>query len=218
MTEVSLVRSEYSDPGMPIPPEITEITGISDADVKGHKINTEDVKHWLENEDTYIIAHNSKFDRPFFTQLMEQDNYRWGCSASQIDWKSFKKYRIESPKLEYILLKLGYFYEGHRASIDCLAMVQMFSVLPEALEQLLKNIDQKSIIIEAPNSFEIKDKLKAAGYRWNGDNKSWCIEVPESEHERYLTELDHFSSNYSSSQTNQKPLTAKERFKLPDSI
>lgn len=211
--EISLVRSEYDDPGMPIPSEITKITGISDADVKGKKINIDDVKQWIGNDDAYIIAHNSKFDRPFFGQLMGEDNYRWGCSASQVDWKSIEDYRIESAKLEYILLKLGYFYEGHRASIDCLAMVQMFYVLPNALEQLLVNIDQDSFIIEAPNSFSIKDQLKEAGYRWNGDKKTWWIEVPELELDTYLNELDQFSPTYNSSQATQIKLTAKERFK-----
>ena len=217
MTEIRLVRSVYNDPGMEIAPEITEITGISDTDVKGHKINIEELKQWLEGEgdEPYIIAHNSKFDRPFFTQLIGQDDYKWGCSASQIDWKSFKEYRIESAKLEYILLKLGYFYEGHRASIDCLAMVQMFFVLPQALDQLLSNIDQKSIIIEATKApFDLKDKLKEAGYRWNGDKKVWWIEVSELELDQYLNELDHFSSSYSSSKANKIELTARERFKL----
>ena len=215
ITEINLVRSEYNDPGVAIPLEITEITGICDADVKNRKIDIEQVKHWLESEDTYIIAHNSKFDRPFFEQLMGQDNYRWGCSASEVDWKSFKQYRIESAKLEYILLKLGFFYEGHRASIDCLAMVQMFFVLPQALEQLIDKIGQNTITIEATKApFDIKDKLKSAGYRWNPDKKTWWKTVSESELDQGLDELDHFSSSYSSKKATQIKLSARERFKL----
>ena len=214
MTEISLVRSEYNDPERDIPQEITEITGIKDADVKNKKIDVKQVKEWIGSEEnTYIIAHNSKFDRPFFTKLMGTDNYKWGCSASQIDWKAFKEYRIESAKLEYILLKLGYFYGGHRASVDCLAMVQMFFILPEALEQLLQNIDQNSVIIEAIGApFDIKDPLKHAGYRWNAEKKTWWIEVPESKLEEYLTDLGKFG-NYKSSNATQVPLTARERFK-----
>jgi|TARA_R110002060_G_scaffold76755_1_gene87456 DNA polymerase-3 subunit epsilon len=200
MTEISLVKSVYNDPGLPIPPEITLITGISDENVKGHKIDIEEVNRWIGGEETYIIAHNSKFDRPFFEKLMGANNYSWGCSANQIEWNKIEGYRIESAKFEYILLKLGYFYEGHRASIDCLAMVQMFYVLPQALDELLIKINENSVIIEAQGApFSIKDKLKEAGYRWNGDNKVWWMEVPESQHNQYLEELDNLDNNYNSS-------------------
>ena len=214
-TEIVLVESVYNDPGMPIPSEITDITGIRDEDVEGKVIKPSQVKDWLGDEDTCIIAHNSKFDRPFFEQLMGQNNYRWGCSASEVDWRKVKGFRIESAKLEYILYKLGYFYEGHRASIDCLAMVQMFHILPQALDELLININENTVRIEAKGApFGIKDKLKGAGYRWDGGEKTWWKEVPESEKDQTISELNELDSGYNHNPKNTIPLTSKDRFKL----
>tara|TARA_R110001583_G_scaffold1612_4_gene12702 strand:+ start:153 stop:1238 length:1086 start_codon:yes stop_codon:yes gene_type:complete len=214
ITSIDLVRSEYQDPGVLIPDFITELTGVSNKDTDGKQINVNDVRSWIESDETYVIAHNAKFDRNFFNQLMPSENYSWGCSVSQVDWKKYKEYRIESPKLEYILLKLGYFYEGHRASIDCLAMVQMFITLPEALEDLLVNINKKSYRIEAIKApFSIKDMLKGAGYRWNGEEKYWWTEVSEEQLQDKLDELDSFSNDYSSKSSNKVELNAKNRFK-----
>jgi DNA polymerase-3 subunit epsilon len=214
ITSIDLVQSEYQDPKSDIPEFITELTGISNSDTDGKTIDISEVESWLESEDTYIIAHNAKFDRPFFHMLMGKDNYRWGCSASQIEWSKYKDFRIESAKLEYILLKLGYFYEGHRASIDCLAMVQMFCSLPQALEDLLITIDQNSCLIEAVKApFDMKDQLKNSGYRWNGDKKVWWIEVNENQLQSELDELDSFSNRYSSKDAHMVKLNARNRFK-----
>ena len=214
ITSIDLVVSEYQDPGILIPHEISELTGITNKDTDGKKIKLDSIQSWLESEDTYVIAHNARFDRPFFTQLMESENYRWGCSASQIEWKRYKEYKIESAKLEYILLKLGYFYTGHRASIDCLAMVQMFVALPQALAELIDRVEEDSTLIEATGSpFEMKDDLKAAGYRWNPDRKVWSIEVPKSVSIEKLMELDSFSKHYNSAQATLTDISARKRFK-----
>ena len=213
ITSIDKVISRYNDPHMPISEKIQKITGIKDEDVKGKSIDTAQLTKWLESEKTYIIAHNAKFDRPFFHNLMVEDNYRWGCSVTQIDWGQYEEYRIESAKLEYVLLKLGYFYEGHRASTDCLAMVQMFLTLPQALEELLKNIDQKSYKIKASKApFEIKDDLKRMGYRWDAIERIWWTEVPESAREETLHNLDSLKQ-YSSAKAEVITLTAKDRFK-----
>ena len=57
--------SGYQDPYIPIPVEITKLTGITDSMVKGHRINVEEVDSYLNNVDI-IIAHNAQFDRTFF--------------------------------------------------------------------------------------------------------------------------------------------------------
>ena len=214
ISSIDLVRSEYQDPKIEIPGFITELTGISNSETEGKSIDISEVETWLENEETYIIAHNAKFDRPFFGKLMGKDNYRWGCSANQIEWSKYKDYRIESAKLEYILLKLGYFYEGHRASIDCLAMVQMFVLLPQALKDLLATINQNSYLIEAKNApFDMKDMLKNSGYRWNGGDKIWWVEVNEEQRQEKLDELNNFKNGYKSTQATVTELDARNRFK-----
>jgi DNA polymerase-3 subunit epsilon len=214
ITSIDKVISEYSEPSKEITQEITDITGITNEQVAGKSIDTQLLASWLENEETYIIAHNSKFDRPFFHRLMGNDNYRWGCSASQINWIIYKNYRIESTKLEYILLKLGYFYEGHRASIDCLAMVQMFISLPESLKELLANIDQDSYIINASNApFSVKDELKSLSFRWNAEDKVWSKTVTNDDKKDIVDALDNIKG-YHSDKASIYPISSRDRFKL----
>jgi len=47
---------------------------------------------------------------PGFAQLP------WGCSFADIDWK---KEGHGSSKLEYLAMEKGWFYEAHRAEVDC---------------------------------------------------------------------------------------------------
>ena len=111
--------NQYHDPKEPISQQITELTGITDAMVKDKAINKEAVATFLEEVDI-IIAHNAAFDRPFFDKMFPEVMTKvWGCSRVDIDWKAEK---IESHKLEYLAYKYNFFYEGHRAVIDCLGL------------------------------------------------------------------------------------------------
>ena len=84
---------------------------------------------------------------------------------------------------------LGFFFEGHRAIDDCLAGIEVLSrTLPvsgrPALSALLKSARATTVKIRAVGApFEVKDDLKARGYRWNpgndGNPKAWWTDVPE---------------------------------------
>jgi len=55
-------------PGKPIPPEITQLTGIRDEDVAGQKINVDRLA-WFVGQAHYCLSHNAAFDRPFVEAL-----------------------------------------------------------------------------------------------------------------------------------------------------
>jgi DNA polymerase-3 subunit epsilon len=58
------IYESFEDPGKPIPPQITEITGIDDSMVLGLRIDDAAVTALVEQADL-IVAHNAGFDRPF---------------------------------------------------------------------------------------------------------------------------------------------------------
>jgi len=187
------VIDEYNglqDPGHPLSPEIIELTGITDAELEGQSLDDKRIEQLIEQTD-FVIAHNSGFDRPMlerrfpkFTQLP------WGCSLKSVDWQSEG---ISSAKLDYILFKLGKFHEGHRAVEDCHAtLFALTTQLPKsqgtAMAQVLEKArvpDYRIFAYKAP--FDIKDDLKARGYRWSdgsdGKAKSWYIDVAQGEME-----------------------------------
>ncbi|HJD59400.1 MAG TPA: DNA polymerase III subunit epsilon [Rickettsia endosymbiont of Omalisus fontisbellaquei] len=189
--------NQYQDPSEPIAEHITKLTGITDEMVKGRNIDKNLVAKFLEDVDI-IIAHNAAFDRPFFEKMFPAlPPKAWGCSRADIDWKAES---IESQKLEYLAYKYNFFYEGHRAVIDCLAglhiLAQNLPISKEpVLKQLLTNCHKTSYKIWAKNApFETKDLLKTRGYRWSihpqENYKAWMIKINEDNLEHELNFLN----------------------------
>lgn len=170
------VYDGLEDPGMSIPPEIQELTGISDDMVRGHKLDEPRVAAMLADADL-VIAHNAGFDRPFVeARLARFAQLPWACSFADLDWK---KEGRGSAKLTQLALELGWFYDAHRAEMDCHALLAVLaSPLPVSgqtgLAQLLSVAARPSYRLQATAApFEAKDLLKARGYRWDGDHRVW---------------------------------------------
>lgn len=176
------VYDGLEDPHMPIPKEVQEITGITPDMVRGQHIDDAKVLEML-SEVELVIAHNAGFDRSFaekrfglFAELP------WGCSIVDVPWKA-NGYR--SSGLENLARDMGFFYDAHRAEMDCHALLSVLaSTLPKsgktALHGLLQRIDQPSYRVYATNSpFDSKDLLKIRGYRWNSDLKVWHTRVDD---------------------------------------
>ena len=171
---VTLYES-FEDPGKPIPPQITEITGIDDSMVQGQRIDDAAVTALVEQADL-IVAHNAGFDRPFVEARWPVFARKaWNCSFAGIDWK---KEGSGSAKLEFLASERGWFYDAHRAQVDCHALLQVLSS-PLAdgltgLSRLLKGAGQTRYKLRATGApFEAKDKLKSRGYRWDGEGRVW---------------------------------------------
>jgi DNA polymerase III subunit epsilon len=180
-------------PSDPIPPEITAITGITNEMVAGQVIDHDEVAR-LAAPAALVIAHNAAFDRRFLERLSPVFTTKpWACSLTQIDWTAEG---FEGTKLAYLAQAAGFFYERHRAVHDCLATLELLSSpLPRSgatgLSRLLDAARLPSWRIWAEHSpFDLKDALKARGYRWNGDPgpqpRAWYIDVPEMQREAEL--------------------------------
>jgi DNA polymerase-3 subunit epsilon len=178
----------YQDPGAPIPAEITKLTGISDEMVAGKVLDENEVENFLDDV-VIVIAHNAKFDRPFVeNQFPFFERFIWGCSLDQVPWREIG---IESSKLEYIAYKMGFFYTGHSAEIDCLAGIEVLAKILPNIDQtplalLLTEARKTTFIIWAIDSpFDLKDLLKARGYRFNDGSdkrpKAWYKIIEEEE-------------------------------------
>ena len=170
------VYDGLEDPGKPIPREVVALTGIADADVKGLRLDAERVAELLQGVDL-VIAHNAGFDRPFVESRFAQfAQLNWACSFADIDWKAQGR---GSAKLESLAQACGWFYDAHRAEMDCHALLAVLAQkLPASshtgLGQLLLAAGLPSYTLQATNApFEAKDKLKARGYRWHTEQRVW---------------------------------------------
>jgi DNA polymerase-3 subunit epsilon len=171
---VSIYES-FEDPGKPIPAQITEITGIDDTMVQGLRIDDDAVTALVQQADL-IVAHNAGFDRPFVeARLPVFATKPWNCSFMGIDWK---KEGSGSAKLEFLASERGWFYDAHRAQVDCHALLQVLASPltggQTGLARLLAGASQTLYKLRATGApFESKDKLKARGYRWDGEGRVW---------------------------------------------
>ena len=177
------VYESFEDPGKPIPPQITEITGIDDSMVRGQRIDDAAVTAMVQEADL-VVAHNAGFDRPFVEARWPVfAGKSWGCSFQGIDWK---KEGSGSAKLEFLASERGWFYDAHRAQVDCHALLQVLaSPLSDGqsgLARLLAGAGQTRYKLRATGApFEAKDKLKSRGYRWDGEGRVWWCQLASDE-------------------------------------
>jgi len=76
------------DPGRPIPWEAMAVHGITDAMVRGQRIDGARVRNLLEGAEL-LVAHNSGFDKGFVSQVVpEAAEMLWACSCRGIPWRS----------------------------------------------------------------------------------------------------------------------------------
>jgi DNA polymerase-3 subunit epsilon len=212
ITEIVYAKSFFEDPLEPISLQITEICGITDDMVAGHRFDDSEICDLFAG-DPIVIAHHAGFDRGFFEKRFENlNNLRWACSIVDIDWQSFG---VKSKSLEYLLMSRGYFYEAHRAQVDCLATAFLLHIYPEGLAQLIKASLSKSYTVRAIGApFEHKDTLKKRGYKWEPNlriQKHWYIDLTEDVLD---AEMDYLSELYTRAETSVliETKTARERY------
>lgn len=179
--------AQFRDPGMPIEAEVTAITGITDDMVKGKAIATADIIDALDGV-TMVVAHNSKFDRPFAEKDFPDagfDRLPWFCTVEDVDWAA----RGFSGKgLEILSLKEGWVYDAHNAHADVMAGSTLLAstrggTRPVVVELLETGSTNRLRIIAVDSSFDAKDRLKERGYRWDaegkdtGHKKAWWVEI-----------------------------------------
>lgn len=218
--DITGVYGGLQQPNVAIPADITRLTGITDAMVAGQMIDIARVQALIEPADL-IIAHNASFDRPFcetFSQIFAPK--AWACSVSEVDWSARG---FEGTKLGYLIGQAGYFHDGHRAVDDCFALLEVLARggseqgnTPFA--ELFAASQRSRVRIFAEHSpFEMKDHLKARGYRWSdgsdGRPKSWWVEVADDMLDEELRYLRAEIYRWPDADPPLKRLTALERFK-----
>lgn len=100
------VFASFNEPSIPIPAEVTSLTGITDELVAGHRIEASAVESFVQDS-VIVIAHNAAFDRKFaerFWAVFERK--AWGCSATEVEWR---RHGFEGSRLGYLLNGAGFF-------------------------------------------------------------------------------------------------------------
>ena len=211
--------SALRQPSIPIPAEITRLTGITADMVAGKSIVADEVDEFIADA-VLIIAHNAGFDRPFCERSWGSfSGKHWACSSNEVDWRGRGH---AGTRLGYLLGDYRLFHDGHRALEDCRAVLEILArPLPPATEPPLKTLLESARIATiriwaegAP--FDHKDTLKARGYRWSdgshGTVRAWWKDVPEPAAVSEIGFLRHEIYGDDAINPPIRRLTARDRF------
>jgi len=176
--KVLSAQNFLNEPHGDISAEVTQVTGLTNEDVKGHSIPWEQVEQEI-SQVQLCVAHNASFDRPVVERYSDVFVDKiWGCSVAQIDW--MKQAHVGSRSQEFLCWKVGqFFYGAHRALDDVQALSKLLACkisdneVP-AFSFLLKAVRQSKSLVKATKApFDIKDDLRSRGYRWNVSERVW---------------------------------------------
>lgn len=183
IVEVDDMDAHLEDPGVEITPEITRVTGLCRADLKGRAIRDGDATGLLLSAD-FIVSHNAAFDRPFVeARLPEVAGRPWCCSLNEVDWKGLG---FEGRTQSQLLCAMGAFYDAHRASVDVNALLHLLDhELPKGstvLSLLLDRARRTTFRLEARRTPRTASPaLRKRGWRWSGEQGAWTIEVAQEQ-------------------------------------
>jgi DNA polymerase III subunit epsilon len=187
---------QVRDPGRPIPPEVTRLTGLTDEMVATKSIDRAAVTEFVRPA-ALILAHNAAFDRKFCERLLPVFAEKpWACSFREVSWA---EEGFESARLSSLANGYGLFFDGHRALNDCEAAVELLSrTLPVSgrtgLAAILESARRPRWRIRAIGApFSSRETLKLRKYRWDAGDRArraaWCIDVPKDGFEAECTFL-----------------------------
>lgn len=142
--------NEHNEPSdiSKITEEITELTGISQDDVKGKSIDWTIVNK-ICDESVAIIAHNAKYDSKMVFNYPEYTSKtEWFCSQNEINWydKNMPNRKQEMLCLALELKEegLGFEFTAHRAITDVLALIQLLVSTNSFAEVLEPSVELKA--------------------------------------------------------------------------
>lgn len=189
------------DPGAPLDPVITQVTGLTNQDLEGHEIDDARVAGLFAKADL-VVSHHAAFDWQFCRRRWPNavDGKVWGCSLRQIDWAGLG---FPGAKQEVLARYHGFFYDAHRALVDVQALLNLLRLSaepgqPRYLAQLIRYTETPRYRVVANGTpFAAKDALKQRGYRWDPERRAWwtiVLEDDKAAEDTWLEQLyqDHY--------------------------
>ena len=121
------LQVHHNDRGRPLPAEITHLTGLTDDDVRGERIEVEAASALIECSGL-VVAHNARFDRPFVERVLPAARARpWACTGAEVPWIAVG-FASQAPHC-FLCIFGAYARDRHRALADCEAGVWLLAQL-----------------------------------------------------------------------------------------
>lgn len=180
-----VTRSAHDEP---LPAEITELTGITQADLlefgrplPDHLNNVRTMIRRFKVE--RIVAHNAAFDRSFLLAAIgDNQDYapirdaKWICTMEDLPLPAATSCR----KLGHLLADFGIAQPfRHRALFDALGVCLLLQRFPIA--DVVRRADAPVVVLQALVGFEENKLAKARRYSWDSETKRWLKRLKDFE-------------------------------------
>ena len=185
--EIKETFNTFADPEMPIPADITDLTGIKDSDVSGAPKEEQALKMFMDfAKGRPLVAHNASFDVGFMTAAAKRHGIRFSyvyidtLALSRALLQDLKRHKLDTVASHLNLPKFNH----HRASDDALVCGQiMLRFLP-----MLKSLGVRTIddIGEAVTRLKPSDSSKTYHMILLVQNKKGLKNLYEMISESYL--------------------------------
>lgn len=185
----------------PLPPKITELTGITDQDLETYGVLPqeafENVLHIFKRAEA-IVAHNGNlFDKPIWEANLARHgfmpSYRefqplWVDTSCDIEFPN----DIKTRKLKHLAAEHGFLNPfAHRAQFDVLTMLKVCDAYD--WEKIVASARTPNLVVRAVMPFtkdemfktkvaefgKMKDAVKSHGFRFDNDTKDWVKSIKE---------------------------------------
>lgn len=171
-----------------LPPEIIKLTGITYELIQDYGEPPEKVfeeLHSFIKSCNYVVAHNGAlFDKPMLEAEMKRQGKElvkkpWIDTTTDVPFPE----EMQTRKLVYLAAEHGFVNPfAHRALFDVLTMLKVLEKYK--LADVCRLASEPTITIKAVVSYEDRDKAKARGFRWDGQNKQWIKSLKQSQLEK----------------------------------
>ncbi|MBQ9662900.1 MAG: PolC-type DNA polymerase III [Oscillospiraceae bacterium] len=159
-SEILSTFNTFVDPGIPIPSNITELTGIRNEDVKGAPDEKEAMEAFLDYVgDRPLIAHNAHFDIGFMKAAARRSHLRFDpvfldtLALSQALLPDLKRFKLDIVSNRLNLPKFNH----HRASDDAMVVARiMDKFIPDLRARGAKTIDDVETIYHSLRRTDIQ--------------------------------------------------------------
>jgi DNA polymerase-3 subunit epsilon len=199
------------DPGRPLPPKITKLTGLTNEKLEGKVIDADHLTDFLNRADA-VLAHGAKFDAGFVRRLLPGiAHLPWICTLGDVDWR---EHGYDGRALGHLLMQQGLFApKAHTARDDVAALVNLAATcLPNGrtvLAEALANARTTTVRVDAEgDTYHARADLRRRGYRFDWSRKVWSIEASafQSDYEE-----SWISRHYPRVRVSKTPITWHER-------
>ena len=187
-----MLMSSFVRPELPIPEEITKITGITDEQVDVYGISEKAAfseLHDLMSYADYAMAFNgSRFDQLFYLAAcrrleVEPSGVFWLDASCDVKYPE----AIKTRNLRHLASEHSFLNPfAHRAVFDVLTM---FRVAREYnLDEIITRAHEPIVYLQACVSFAENQKAKDRSYRWHPPSKVWWKGLKQSDAEIEVVE------------------------------